>query len=203
MLHSAGQDNLKLLTGYAPLKGFVVEHSLMIGLLVGKHHLITVSPGYTHDNRKVRERWCGLSPSQNLYPFLVYHGPVIRAGYEFRFFEYIIVGGDLFYKHLSNSGHTFLDSEGDHGGIEFTRDEISTVYGWHVNLGLLFNLECIHIFLNPSIGLGKTYKQRTYTTTAFEPVWPADYDIPLGTFKKNLQYFSFFPNFTIGFVIGK
>jgi hypothetical protein len=202
-LHSEGRDNLKLLAGYAPLKGYVVEHSLTIGLLAGKHHLITISPGYTHDNPIVREFFCGLSPSQDEYPFLVYKGPVIRAAYEFRFYEYLIVGGDLFYKHLSYSGHTFLDSEGDHGGVKFTRDEISTVYGWHINIGLLVHLMNAHVFLNPSMGFGKTYKQRTYTTTGSEPVWPAYYSMPLGTYKRNLQYFSFFPNFTVGFVVGK
>jgi hypothetical protein len=192
------QDSIKFFIGYDLVKGIINEQSLTFGYYLTQHHTITLSLGYTHGNKPLREQHYGLSPSQDKYPFLVYKGPTIRTSYEYRFASFFYVGADLFYKHLKYSNHTFIDSEGDPGHVTFTRDEKSNLFGFHINSGFMFMIPKIHFFINPAIGIGGTLKYRNYTTTDSETFGDVSFNIPNSTYTKDMQYLSVHVNLNIG-----
>jgi hypothetical protein len=197
------QDSSKYFIGYDLFKGIINEPSFTFGYNLTRHHFITFSLGYTYDNKNLRDNFRGLSPSQDKYPFLVYNGPTFRTSYEFRIVSFFYFGADFYYKYLSYTNHTFYDSEGDYGDVTFTRDEKANVFGWHVNSGFMITIPKIHLLINPSIGLGETIKSRTYTTTNSTATGERYEDVPLGTYSKELQYFSVMMNLNIAITIGK
>jgi len=144
----------------------------------------------------------GISPSQDTYPILAYNGPTIRAGYNFRLFSVFYLGADFYYKYLYYNNVTFFDSDGDWGDVTFTRNEKANVLGWHINTGIKINLSK-KLYFNPSLGMGQTIKHRTYTTTnvIINPS-PEEY-VPVGTYTKDLKYFSMIFNLNFGIKLGK
>lgn len=191
------QNSTKFFIGHDLFKGLINEQSFTFGFNLTRHHLIMISLGYTHDNKFLREECRGLSPSQDKYPFLVYKGPTVRSAYEYRFAPFFYVGADIFYKYLYYSNHTFVDSEGDPGDVTFTRDEKSNVFGFHVNSGFIISIPKAHLLINPSIGIGETFKFRNYTTTDSETRGDVSFDIPVGSFSKEQHYLSIMMNLNI------
>jgi len=197
------QDSTKYFIGYGIFKGIINEQSLTFGYQITHRHFLTISLGYTHDNKILREEFLDISPSQDKYPFLVYYGPTFRTSYGFRLAPRFYVGADLFYKYLYYNNHTFHDSKGDPSNVYFTRDEKSNVFGWHINTGFLIIIPKIRLLINPTLGIGETYKHRNYTTTYSKTIGEPSFDIPLGSFKKNLHYISLMMNLNVGITIGK
>ena len=195
------QDSTKFFIGYDLLKGAIDESSITFGFNLTKRQFITISLGYTYDNAYLRGKslFCGLSPSQDTYPFLAYQGLTLRTSYNIRLFSAFYMGFDFFYKDLSYHAMTFFDAYEDEGGVTFTRSENANVFGGHINLGWMINLSK-RLYLNPSIGTGFTIKNRTYTTTDAEIDYnvPSEMRVPNGTYSKKLIYPSLLLNLNFG-----
>jgi hypothetical protein len=185
------QDSTKFFVGYDLFKGIINEHSVTLGYKLGRRHLIMLSPGYTYHNKSLTQgHGCSYSPSQDNYPFFVYKGPTIRTAYEFRFYPFFYAGVDFYYKYLHYPNFTFIDSEGDPGDVTFIRNEKSDVYGFHINSGFIISIPRAHLIINPSFGIGESFKSRNYNTISVK--YRGDYSkiVPTGTFTENQQYLS-------------
>jgi hypothetical protein len=194
------QDTLRYFIGYDLFKGIINEHSFTFGYNLKKHHAVTLSLGYTYDNKNLRDMFKSFSPSQDNYPFMVYKGPTFRTGYEYRFSPIFYLGIDLFYKYLYYLNQTFVDANRKDNSVTYAREEHANVFGWHINTGLMIVIPKIHLFFNPSIGLGETIRDRTYTTTSTTNGYMA---MPLGTYSEKLKNFSILMNLNIGIMFGK
>jgi hypothetical protein len=165
---SYSQDTVKTYIAYDVLKAFINEHSVTVGHGLGPHHMVTFSLGYVYDNENLRESFVGLSPNQDEYPVMVYTGPAVRAGYEYRFKPFFYVGADIYFKHLHYDDHEFKDEDGKDNMVIYKRSEKSNFYGGHVNVGFLVTIPKTPVLINPSVSIGGTMKFRNYTTEIIE-----------------------------------
>jgi len=192
------QDTTKFFISYDFIKGIINEPSLTFGYYLTPHHFVTLSLGYTYDHKSIREAICSLSPNQDTYPFMVYQGPTVRTSYAYQLGPTFYLGADFFYKYLQYDDHEFLNSESG-GEVSFIRNEKAKVFGGHYNIGFMKLLPDSRLLINPSIGLGLTYKHRVYTTKDVHRMYDFYGEIPQeGTFTKNMWYTSLLFNLNFG-----
>jgi len=201
---SFSQDTVKTYIAYDIFKAFVNEHSITVGHGLGPHHLVTFSLGYVYDNTVLREGFVGLSPNQDEFPVMVYTGPAVRAGYEYRIRSFYYIGVDIYAKHLHYNDHEFKDADGKDHMILYERSEKSNFIGGHFNFGFLLIIPKTPVLINPSVSIGGTMKYRNYTTVITTDAGEYDGHRPEeGRVSERQDVFSVMMNLNIGIRIGR
>lgn len=149
----------------SPTQACLTEISLFADYLMNESNSVGCSIGY---ETGTKDAVFYLSPSQDNYPSIVWHGLVARLNYKNFVTERkrFYVSTQLLYKNLSFKNQGFEDDLRDVGiDWKYTRNEKSYLWAIELVIGNVLTKKTSHFYAEVFYGISLRYRVRNGTTT--------------------------------------
>ena len=185
---------------YNILQRIIDEHTFSVEYKAFRYHSVIFSVGKVFSHGENDDKYIGLSPNQDTWPFRAYNGMDYKLGYRFNYCILnaidLYIGPQFVLKDLYYRNEHFINDHGpEEGSDHFVRSEDAIVKGINMVTGFRVNIELLYgiiIYNNFFAGLEYRNRQRNYTTYSSDnSLVPAEIEyhpVPLGNFTVNQKY---------------